>query len=177
MKAIVAVDQNWAIGKSGQLLVHLPGDLQYFKEKTLQKAVVMGRTTLLTLPGGRPLKDRHNVVLSTDLSFRPACQIARSLEDLLSVLAAFDSDDIYVIGGEQVYRELLPLCDTVYVTIIEAVYEADKHFPNLDQMEEWEQTDLGEQREENGVTYRFATYRRHKDGGNIILNSVEGDGR
>lgn len=162
MNAIVAVDSNWAIGKDNQLLLHLPGDLQYFKEKTSGKVVVMGRTTLGTLPSGKPLKNRTNLVLSGNPDFQPDCPVFRTIEELLSYLKGFDPEDIFVIGGEMVYRQLLPLCDRVYVTKIEEAFQADKYFPNLDKMEEWKLIGQEAPRCENGVTYRFTVYERVK---------------
>lgn len=163
MNAIVAVDSNWAIGKDNQLLVHLPGDLQYFKEKTSGKVVVMGRTTLGTLPSGKPLMNRTNLVLSGNPDFRPECPVFRTIEELLSYLSRFDQEDIFVIGGETVYHQLLPLCDRVYVTKIDRGFSADKFFPNLDKMEEWKVTGQEAPRCENGVTYRFTVYERVKE--------------
>lgn len=160
MKAIVAVDQNWAIGNRGKLLIHLPGDLNYFKEKTKGKVVVMGRSTLETLPAGKPLRDRINIVLSANSSFHADCEVVRNIESLKEQLSQYDPEDVFVIGGETVYRELLSSCDTVLVTKINAAFTADKYFPNLDEMVEWEMISSGESHQENGVAYQFTEYRR-----------------
>ena len=104
MKSIVVVDKNWGIGKDGDLLVHLPGDLKYFKEKTLGKVVVMGRTTFESLPGKKPLPGRVNIVLSRDLEFHPeGCIMCRSKEELFKELENYDDDDVMIMGGSYVY--------------------------------------------------------------------------
>lgn len=173
MKAIVVADENWAIGKDGGLLIHLPGDLKYFKEKTLGKTVVMGRATLESLPGGKPLPKRRTIVLSGNgkLAERLAgtAETASSVEALLALLerekqaGSLAEDDVFAAGGETVYRQLLPYCDEVFVTKIQKTFSgADKHFPNLDQLAEWELFREGEPIEENGVVYRFTVYQRRK---------------
>lgn len=157
MKLIVAADRNWAIGNKGGLLCHLPNDLKYFKEKTLGKTVVMGRKTLESLPGGRPLKNRKNVVLTRRRDFLPEeCIVASSVEDIL----ARDDADMMVIGGESVYRQLLPYCESCYVTRIDSVFEADTYFPDLDSDENFNLAWQSEEYEENGIRYRFTEYRR-----------------
>jgi len=163
MKAIVAVDENWGIGKDGQLLARIPGDMKYFKSKTLGKTVVMGRATLESLPGGKPLPDRNNVVLSRNPGFKADCSVCSCEEQLLSQLREGQGDDVFVIGGEQIYKALLPYCDTVYVTKISAVFPADTWFENLDERDDWELVSEGEAMEEKGLTYRFTEYRRIKN--------------
>ncbi len=161
MKAIVAVDRNWGIGRGGKLLVHLPGDLAYFKEKTLGKTVIMGRKTLESLPGGSPLPGRNNIVLTRDPDCEAGCPLCHSVEELLGRIEG-EKEEAFVIGGEQVYRALLPCCDACYVTKIDAEYSAETFFPNLDRCDEFEQVWESEPVEEKGVTYRFAEYRRTK---------------
>ncbi|MFA7660532.1 MAG: dihydrofolate reductase [Anaerovoracaceae bacterium] len=160
MKAIVAVDRNWAIGKDNSLLAHLPGDLKYFKEKTVGKAVAMGRQTLESFPGGKPLPDRTNIVLTTKEDYSATCEICCSTEELFQCLEGYDPEDVFIIGGEQVYREFLPYCDKVYVTKIHAVFPADKYFPNLDEDPEWQLVYESEPVTEKGLTYRFTEYVR-----------------
>lgn len=160
MKSIVAVDRNWGIGKDGDLLVHLPGDLKYFKEKTLGKVVVMGRATFESLPGKRPLKDRTNIVLSRNPDFQPDCTCCKSMGELFKVLENYNMEDVFIIGGQDIYRQFLPYCNGHLVTKMNAVFDADKQFENLDRREDlmlvWE----GELQNENGVEYRFTEYRR-----------------
>jgi len=160
MKAIVAVDKNWGIGREKKLLVHLPGDLRYFKEKTLGKIVVMGRETLETLPGKRPLPARRNIVLTRDTHYKGECPLCHSTEELMELIKGEKGEDLFIIGGEKVYREFLPYCDTCYVTKIEASYEADKFFPNLDEDDDFSQVWESENFEENGTRYKFVEYRR-----------------
>lgn len=160
MKAIVVVDKNWAIGKDGCLLTHLSGDLKHFKEKTLDKVVVMGRTTLQSLPGGKPLPRRTNIVLSTNPDFKADCIVCKSKDQLFEAIKPYDPEDVFIIGGEQVYREFLPYTDTVYVTKIDATFPADRYFVNLDEREEWELVNESEPQEEAGISYRFTEYRR-----------------
>lgn len=162
MKAIVVVDDNWAIGNQGRLLARLPGDLAYFREKTLGKTVVMGRATLESLPGGKPLPGRRNVVLSGSLESSPDYLVCRSVQEVYLTLVAegLRFDDAFVIGGESVYKALLPYCDYAYVTKIEGAFPADKYFVDLDALPEWELVRQGDWQEENLLRYRFTEYRR-----------------
>lgn len=160
MKAIVVADKNWGIGCNNKLLVHLPGDLKYFKDKTLGKTVVMGRETFESLPGKKPLPNRKNVVLTRNADYDAGCSICRSRQELMKMTKAGDTEDLFIIGGEKVYREFLPYCDTCYVTKIDKSYEADKFFPNLDEDEEFEVVWESEIKEENGTRYQFVEYRR-----------------
>ena len=160
MKAIVAVDRNWAIGKDKCLLAHLPGDLKYFKEKTIGKTVVMGRQTLESFPGGKPLPGRKNIVLTSREDYPPICEICCSQEHLFRCLSDCNGEDVFIIGGEQIYREFLPYCDRAYVTKIDAVFPADKYFVNLDEDPDWELVHESNPVKENGLTYRFTEYVR-----------------
>ena len=120
MKAIVAVDLNWGIGYRGNLLQRIPEDMKFFKQMTLGKVVIMGRETFESLPGKEPLKDRINIVLSKDECFtNEKVTICRSLDELFYELKKYNSDDVFVIGGESIYTQLLPYCSEVYVTKID----------------------------------------------------------
>lgn len=160
MKAIVVTDKNWAIGKDGCLLIHLLGDLKYFKEKTLGKVVVMGRATLDSLPGGKPLPGRTNIVLSRNPALETECEACRSQEEVFQILGQYDTDDVFIIGGENVYAQFLAYCDTAYVTKIDGSFPADKHFLNLDRQKDWELIYESEPQFEQGIGYRFTEYRR-----------------
>ena len=141
MKMIVAVDRNWAIGNENRLLVSIPADMKYFRETTMGKVVVMGRKTLESFPGGRPLKNRTNIVLTTRDHFQAGdAIICRDLPQLFEVLHERADEEVFCIGGASVYRALLPYCDTVYVTRIDHAYQADAYFPDLDRTGEWEIT-------------------------------------
>lgn len=161
MKAIVAVDNNWGIGKDGDLLVRLPGDMKYFKEKTIGKVVVMGRTTFESLPGKKPLKDRENIVLSRNPDFEAeGCIKCRSMGELFKVLENYNMDDVFIIGGEDIYRQFGPYCSSHLVTKINGTFDADKHFENLDRRSDLELVEESEVQNDNGVEYRFTEYRR-----------------
>ena len=158
MKLIVAVDKNWAIGKDNDLLCHLPGDLKYFKERTTGKTVVMGRKTLESLPGGKPLPKRTNIVLTRDESFeKEGCVIVHSIEELLE---KYGQEDLMVMGGAEIYTKLLPYCDTCYITEIDKEFEADKHIPNVSADPAFEKVWESEENIENGIAYRFVEYKR-----------------
>lgn len=160
MRLIVAVDDAFGIGKNGQIPWRLKGDLTYFKEQTLGQAVIMGRKTLESLPNGKPLKDRVNIVLTHDTDFTPDGVIVKhSVEDVLSMEEA---EDAFVIGGESVYKAFLPYCTSALVTKVRGNFGADTHMVNLDALENWTLTQSGEPIEENGLTYRFTVYENTK---------------
>lgn len=159
MKAIVAVDLNWGIGCGGKLLQMIPGDMKFFKQKTLGKIVVMGRETFESLPGKAPLKDRINIVLSKNEFFKDdRIIICRSLNELFHEIGKYHSDDVFIIGGESVYTQILPYCTEVYVTKIQNAYPADKYFTNLDKEKTWELTSVSDSKEFNHIQYCFLKY-------------------
>lgn len=161
MNLIVAVDKNWAIGKKGNLLVSIPGDQKMFREETLGKVIVMGRKTLESLPGGQPLYGRTNVVLSRNPDFKQkGTEVFHSVEESLEYLKQFSSEDIFIIGGEQIYRQFLPYCDTAHVTWIDFQYEADVFFPNLDKNPDWEVTAESDEQTYFSICYEFRRYER-----------------
>lgn len=158
MKLIVAADKNWAIGKDNDLLCHLPGDLKYFKERTTGKTVVMGRKTLESLPGGKPLPKRTNIVLTRDENFeKEGCIILHSIEELLE---KYGQEDVMVMGGAEIYTKLLPYCDTCYITEIDKEFEADKYIPNVSIDPAFQKVWESEEQVENGISYRFVEYKR-----------------
>ena len=159
MNLIVAVDKNWAIGKDGDQLVYLSEDLKRFKALTTGHPVILGRKTLATFPGGRPLKGRRNLILSRNTDFAP--EGAEVFSDVETLRAAAP-EDAFVIGGASVYRQLLPWCSTAYVTKIDRAFPADCHFPDLDQDPAWEQAEESVPLEQDGIIYRYLTYRRKK---------------
>lgn len=161
MNLIVAADRHWAIGNKGQMLVAIPDDLKLFREETLGKVIVMGRKTLESLPGGQPLYGRTNVVLTNDLSFKAkGAIICRSMPEALDLLKDYDEDDIFVIGGQTIYEQFLPYCDTAHVTWIDYKYEADTYFPNLEQSGEWELTAVSDEQTYFNLCYEFRKYQR-----------------
>lgn len=164
MNLIVAVDQNWGIGLKNELLVSIPNDHKFFREKTTGKVVVLGRKTLETFPQGLPLKNRTNIIMSRNPEYHvKGATVVHSLEELKDELKKYPSEDVYVIGGESVYRELLPLCDTAHVTKINHAYEADAYFPNLDRDKNWKITADSEEQTYFDLEYVFLKYERVTD--------------
>jgi len=171
MNLIVAVDKNWAIGYKNNLLVHIPGDQRFFRQKTLNKAVIMGRKTLESLPGGKPLSDRLNVVITSKPDFKAAgAVVVNSINEALDAVRDYKSEDVFVIGGDSIYRQMLPLCDVAYITKIDYVYNADTYFPNLDRMDDWVLMEESEEQTYMDLVYTFCRYERRK---NIENNFLE----
>ena len=164
MNVIVAVDQNWAIGKKGQLLFRIREDLEYFRTLTTGNCVIYGRKTLETFPGGEPLPHRDNVVLTENKSFEVDAMVAHNFDELRRIIHDYPTEQVYVIGGASVYRQLLSYCDTAYVTKIDAGIEgADAFFPNLDIDPNWQMAEEGENRQSgDGVRFRFVKYRNKR---------------
>lgn len=163
MNIIVAVDKNWAIGKNNKMMWSIPADMRFFREKTTGHVVIMGRKTLESFPNGLPLKNRTNIVLTGNLRYHAAnAVIVHTVEELLKKLKEYDDDELFVIGGESIYRQLLPYCDTAYVTKIDHAYEADTYFPNLDEMPEWEITEVSEEQTSFDLEYVFSKYEKRK---------------
>jgi dihydrofolate reductase len=161
MNMIVAVDENWAIGNKGSLLVRIPADHKNFRNETTGKVVVLGRKTLETFPQKQPLVNRTNIILSRDTHYKAGdAIIVHSLEGLIRKLKEFDDQDIYIIGGASVYELMLPYVDTIHVTKIDHKYEADAYFPNLDESPEWEITAESDEQVYFDLTYRFLKYTR-----------------
>ncbi|GHU48935.1 dihydrofolate reductase [Clostridia bacterium] len=160
MKAIAVVDKNWGIGKDGQLLIRLPGDLRYFRSKTLGKVVVIGRETLESFPGKKPLPDRTVICLTRNQDFIADCIRLFSIEECLKYLEKYPAEDIYIAGGESIYRQFLPYCDQCLITKIDEVFPADRFFINLDESGEFKVVKEGDRQFENGVSYRFLEYAR-----------------
>lgn len=161
MNLIAAVDENWGIGLKNKLLVSIPDDMKFFRRTTTGKVVVMGRKTLESFPGGIPLKDRTNIVLTTDRNYKVrGAAIVYSMEELLEELKKYPSEDIYIIGGESIYRQMVSFCEVAHITKINYIYEADAYFPNLDENEEWEITGASEEQTYFDMEYYFYRYER-----------------
>lgn len=164
MNIIVAVDENWAIGNKNKLLVHIPNDMKQFREMTTGNVVVLGRKTLETFPNGQPLKNRTNIILSRNENYgAEGALTVHSVEELLEELKKYDSENVYIIGGDSIYKQLLPYCDTAHVTKIDHAYEADSYFPNLDEDSQWEQTAESDEQVYFDLTYHFVKYERKKE--------------
>ena len=156
--AIVHADKEWGIGKGNDMMFSLPKDMKFFRETTMGNTVVMVGNTLRSFPNQKPLKNRVNIVLSRG-QVRDDCIIVRSYEALKTEMKARQNEEIFVIGGGEVYKELLPYCHRVFVTKVDAVGGAEVFFPNLDEMENFICVDEGEPIDDNGYTIRFTTYK------------------
>ena len=161
--AIVAVDENWAIGNKGELLVSLPEDQkQNFKVKTLGHPVVYGRKTLETFPKKMLLPGRENIILSRNPDFTvDGATVMHSLDEVLEYTKKKEDEVFFIIGGAQIYEQFLPYCDTCIVTKVKKSFEADAFFPDLDNIKEWKLYS----REAiihsvKGVSFEIWTYRR-----------------
>lgn len=165
---IAAVDTNWGIGYQNELLFHLKKDMKFFREKTLGNTVVMGRKTLESFPGGKPLSERTNIVLSKRnveilreryQEYGKEFLVFESCQDVITALEQLKGE-VFVIGGGEIYREFLPYASEIYLTRIEEKKKADTYFPNLDESSEWKVTARSNAYTENEVTFRFLHYVR-----------------
>lgn len=160
MKLIVAVDEKWGIGRDNDLLLSIPDDMRYFREKTRGKILVMGYNTLLSFPGSKPLPGRLNIVLNNEEGCRVSgAVVCDSIEQMFRLLGDFNGDDIYVIGGASIYRQLLPYCDTAYITKMRFNGQADVFIPDLDKLDNWSVWNESELMEHDGIEYSFVEYR------------------
>ncbi|MCR5625913.1 MAG: dihydrofolate reductase [Lachnospiraceae bacterium] len=161
MKLIAAVDTNWAIGNKNALLVRIPADQKFFRNETTGKTIIMGRKTLESFPGGVPLPNRKNIVLSHDTSYTvKGASVVHSLDELRELIKDENTDDVYCIGGGSVYKALLDDCDTALITMIDKEFEADTHIPSLEKDDEWELTEESEEQTYFDLVYYFRTYKR-----------------
>ena len=162
MQAILHCDSNWGIGKRNDLMFHLPKDMKFFRTSTTGKVVVMGSNTLLSFPGGKPLKGRTNIVLwpgGDEKRAKEDCFImVQSLSELFAEIAKYPPEDVFVIGGAMMYHTLLPYCDKVLLTKVDADGQAEVFFDNLDKLDNWQMTYQSEPQEDNGYVIRFTTY-------------------
>lgn len=161
MNLIVAVSENYGIGKNNSLLFHLPADLKYFKEKTTGRVVIMGEKTYFSLPK-RPLPNRTTIVLSGSPSFNEdGIIIVRSLKELLEKVKAFNKEDVFVCGGASVYNLLLDYCDKAYITKIYKTTPADTFIKNIEALKNWEEISSSEVKEENGLKFCFKVFKNN----------------
>ncbi|MDY4692685.1 MAG: dihydrofolate reductase [Blautia sp.] len=163
MNIIVAVDKNWGIGKNNRLLVSIPADMKMFREETTGKVVVMGRRTLESFPNGLPLKNRENIIITRNPSFQvKGATVVHSIEEALEEVKKYPAEDVYCIGGDSVYKQMLPYCDVAHVTKIDFAYEADRYFPDLDKDPQWEITAESDEQTYFDLEYKFVKYERKK---------------
>ena len=162
MQAILHCDRNWGIGKKNDLMFRLPKDMKFFRSTTSGKVVVMGSNTLLSFPGGKPLKNRTNIVLWPGGDRNRAAEdgfvMVETLSDLFAEIAKYPPEDVFVIGGAMMYHTMLPYCSRVLLTKVEADGGAEVFFDNLDKLDNWSMTQCSEPEEDNGYTIRFTTY-------------------
>lgn len=158
MRAILHVDKEWGIGKNNSLMFRIPADMKFFKETTTGNVVVMGSNTLKSFPGGRPLKDRLNIVLYPDGEDRDDCLIVRTLDELFKEIKKYPPEKVFVIGGQMMYKTLLKYCTEVLVTKVDAVGGADAFFENLDENPNFRLTYESQPTETNGYTVKFTAY-------------------
>lgn len=154
--AAVIVDRNWGIGKDGDQLIYIKDDLKRFRQLTTCRPIIYGRKTLDTFPHKQPLPDRRNMILSTSLDHVDGAEIYRSLGELLKAAP----ENAVVIGGESVYKALLPYIDTVMVTKVDVSLPADRHFPNLDRRKGWKVCEQSKKLESDCVSFQYVTYRK-----------------
>ena len=160
MKLIAAVDKHWAIGNGNKLLTRIPGDMKFFRKMTLHKVVVVGRKTMDTFPNGLPLDQRTNIILSTNQDYKvKGAVVVHSMEELDEELKKYATDDIFVIGGESIYKQLADRCDTAYITKIDYGFHADTWMESLDESPHWELAEISDEQTYANLVYHFLTYR------------------
>ena len=159
MNIIAAVDNKWGIGYKNKLLISIPDDMKFFKEMTTGKVCIMGKNTLNSLPGGRPLDGRTNIVLTKDKSFKKnGVIVANSVDEALEIVSEYNTKDVFVIGGESIYNQFMPYVDTAYITYIDYTYQADKYIENLDKNQEWKMMVESEEQTYFDVEYYYRKY-------------------
>ena len=163
MNIIVSVDKKWGIGNKGKLLVSIPRDKKLFREETMGKVIIMGHNTLLSLPGSQPLPERENIVLSNDKNLKiKGATVLNSVDSCIEYLKEnnINDGDVFIIGGESIYRDFLPYCNVAHVTYIDYEYAADRHFLNLDADKEWSLLLETEEETYFDIPYTFRMYKR-----------------
>ena len=156
--AIVAVDEAWGIGRNNEMLFSIPEDMKFFREKTLGGVLIMGRKTLESFPGGKPLPKRENIVLSRSLSPREGITVCETMEEIFRLIKKENQRPIFCIGGAMVYEEFLPYCKKAYVTKMYRDFHGETFFPNLDGMEEWSVVWESERKVWKDVEFQFFCY-------------------
>ena len=163
MNLIVAVDKNWGIGFRNKLLVSIPEDMKFFRSQTNGKVIVMGRKTLESFPNGLPLKNRTNIVLTKNPDYQvKGAVICHSVEESLKELKKYPTEDIYVIGGDSVYKQFLPYCNVAHITRVDHAYEADTYFPDIEKLPEWRLTGESEEKTHFDLEFTFCRYEKQE---------------
>lgn len=161
MKMIVCVSEDFGIGYKGDLLFSLPPDMKFFREQTKEKVVIMGRGTLDSFPGGKPLKNRVNIVLTRDKDFsREGAEVFHSKEEILEYIKKFPKEDVFVIGGGQIYDMFRDDCSEALVTKVKKSVPCDTFFFNIDKDDKWALCEESEISEYEGTEFSFCTYKK-----------------
>lgn len=159
LTAIAAVDADFGIGKNGDLLFHIPEDMKFFRKTTLGHTVIMGRKTLESLPNSKPFKDRTNIILTRDPNFKVESAITANSVNEVAKLAE-NGEEIFVVGGGEIYKQLLPYCKKALITKISSKANAEVFFPDLDKSDDWKLTKASDEYEYEGLKYHFCTYEK-----------------
>ena len=161
MNLYVTADANWGIGYNNDLLIRIPRSQKMFLEETKGKVLVMGKNALATMPQGLPLAGRTNIVLSTNKNlFIKGAVVVHSIEELLEEVKQYPEEDVYVVGGESTFHQLLPYCNVAHVVKLDHTYTANKYFLNLDKQEEWKLTADSDELTYFDIAYEFLKYER-----------------
>lgn len=163
MNLIAAVDEKWGLGCHGELLVRLPQDMKFFRNKTTNHVIVIGRKTLESFPNGQPLSNRVHIVLTGNKDY--TCEgvtICHSIEEVLEEVKKYREKEVFVSGGGSVYKQFLPHCDKAYITKVFAQFPADTFLDDLDKNQNWTLVQEGERQEEKGLSFSFTTYEKNE---------------
>lgn len=173
MDLIVSVDENWGIGNNGQLLVRISGDLKRFRKMTTGNMIIMGRKTLESFPGGKPLPDRMNIVMthSPEYTFE-GVEVCHNIQEVLKTIQKEKQKYAFVIGGGSIYRQFLPYCERAYVTKVYQTFIADTYFKDLDQDYHWKLIEQQPIQEENGIKYAFLVYENQQYQQNAVKKKI-----
>lgn len=164
MIIIAAVDKNWGIGKDNDLLYHIKEDMKFFRSKTKDNIIIIGRKTLESFPDAKPLKNRINLVLTTNKNYKADKDaiILTSIGEIFEYIKNYPEKDVYVCGGANIYNELLPYCETALITKINDEKDAQKYMPNLDNNPDWEMSEISETLYEDDLSFNFCTYKNKR---------------
>lgn len=159
MNLIVAVSKSWGIGKDGDLLFSIPEDMKFFRETTMNKVVIMGRKTLESFPNKKPLPKRTNIVLTRNKDYNPeGVTVCHTPEEVLQEVKKYDSDDCFIIGGEEIYRLFIPFCNYAYITRVDSDADADSFLPDFEKLIDWHLLERSPEILDNGHRISFEVY-------------------
>lgn len=163
MNLIVAVDNNWAIGKDNNLLTTIPEDLRFFREMTTNNVIVMGRKTLESFPEAKPLANRTNIVITNNPNYKAkGVTLVYSIDEAMEEIKKYPAEEVFIIGGQTIYEQFLDYCHVAHVTKINYSYDADTYFPNLDDKDGWKIQGISEEYTYHDLDYKFYKYVNKK---------------